>query len=92
MTFSDCINPKTNNQLKFDIYIEDINLIIECDGTQHYVKNSYFNNLALQAGYTPVYETDKIKEEYCNNHNIKLIRIPYSRIVTKEYVQSFLCI
>lgn len=90
MTFSDCVNPKTDNLLRFDIYVKDINLIIECDGVQHYAKDSYFNNLALQSGYTPVYETDKIKDKYCSIHNIKLIRIPYSRIVTKEYVQSFL--
>lgn len=90
-TFKDCVNPKTNCLLKFDIYIKELSTIIECDGVQHYKESSYFNTLTIQAGYTPTYITDKIKEEYCKNNNIKLIRIPYERCVTKEYVDSFLC-
>lgn len=91
MTFNDCFNPKTNCLLKFDIYIKDLNIIIECDGVQHDDKNAYYNKLVLKAGYTPSFITDKIKEEYCKQNNIKLIRIPYIRCVTKQYVESFLC-
>lgn len=90
--FDGCVNPETNYPLKFDIYIKDINLVIECDGMQHTVKDSYFNTLTLMSGYTPVYITDKIKDEYCNEHNIKIVRISYSRIVTRDYVESFLCV
>lgn len=89
-TFDCCINPKTNYKLKFDIYIPDKNMIIECDGIQHNYKESYFNKLTEKAGYTPCYITDKIKECYCNENNIKLVRIPYSRVVNEEYVYSFL--
>ena len=76
---------------KFDIYIKDLNIIIECDGVQHDDKNAYYNKLVLKVGYTPSFITDKIKEEYCKQNNIKLIRIPYIRCVTKQYVESFLC-
>ena len=89
--FNDCVNPITKYPLRFDIYISDINTIIECDGVQHNKKDSYYNNLVLQSGHTPTYITDKIKESYCKEHNIKLIRIPYVKCVTKEYVESFLC-
>ena len=89
-TFDDCRNPITNNLLRFDIYIKDINLIIECDGIQHSIEKSYFNTLTLKSGNTPTYITDKIKNEYCNKNNIKIIRIPYSRIITRDYVESFL--
>ena len=88
--FKDCVNPKTNHCLKFDIFIKELNIVIECDGVQHSKKNSYFNILTLNSGYTPSYITDKIKEDYCNKRKIKLIRIPYTRTVTKEYVESFL--
>lgn len=90
-TFDDCTNPKTNCKLKFDIYIPNKNIAIECDGVQHNKKDYYFNNLAIKSGFTPSYVTDKIKESYCEENNIKLIRIPYSRIINKEYVYSFLC-
>ena len=90
-TFDDCRNPKTNYLLRFDIYIKDMNLIIECDGVQHSIENSYFNTLTLESGHTPTYVTDEIKNEYCNKNNIKIIRIPYSSIVTRDYVESFLC-
>ena len=92
MVFKDCVNTKTNYPLKFDIYIKDINTIIECDGVQHNKKDSYFNKLVLETGHTPTYITDKIKEDYCKNNNIKLIRIPYDKCVNKKYVESFLCV
>lgn len=57
---------------------------------QHYDKDSYYNQLVQNNGYTPVYKTDEIKEEYCRQHNLKLIRIPYKENITFEYVQSFL--
>ena len=91
MVFKDCVNIKTNYPLKFDIYIKEINTIIECDGIQHNKKDSYFNNLVIKSGYTPTYITDKIKENYCKEHNMKLIRIPYTKCVDMKYVESFLC-
>lgn len=89
--FNDCRNPKTNYCLRFDIYIPSINTIIECDGEAHYNKENYYNKITENAGWTPSYETDIIKNEYCKNNNIKLIRIPYKRgIIDKEYVLQFL--
>ena len=90
MTFDDCVNPKTKYPLKFDIYIKDLNIAVECDGIQHYKKDAYFNQLAEKNGYTPTYITDLIKSEYCREKNIKLIRIPYVRVVTKKYVASYI--
>ena len=39
-----CKNKETNNYLRFDICIEDIKLIIEIDGEQHFTSNNKFNN------------------------------------------------
>ena len=92
MTFDDCRNPMTNCLLKFDIYVDELNIAIECDGKQHIDKDAYFNKLTIDAGYTPSYITDQIKNRYCKENNIKLIRIPYVRVVTRDYVESFLCV
>lgn len=73
-TFIDCINPKTNYKLRFDIFIESLNLCIEFDGPQH------FKAVALFGGEEELLKTkfrDNIKNEYCKINNINLIRISY---------------
>jgi len=34
--FSDCINPDTGHQLRFDFYLPEENILIEYDGKQHF--------------------------------------------------------
>ena len=67
--FSDCRDIKP---LPFDFYLPDYNAVIEFDGEQHY-KQGHFTHSRLS--YTQAH--DAIKNEYCKNNNIKLIRIPY---------------
>ncbi len=66
--FNDCIGKK---KLPFDFYLPKYNILIEYDGIQHF-KASFnekeFDNIKIN---------DKIKNDYCKNNNIKLIRIPY---------------
>ena len=70
-----CVNKKTNRPLRFDFYLPDYNCCIEYDGIQHFESfdSGYFSEINLR----DVQYRDKIKNEYCLNHNIKLIRIPY---------------
>lgn len=77
-TFNDCINPKTNAKLRFDFYLPDYNRCIEFDGEQHYYyrQNGYFTKDKVQE----IQYRDKIKDNYCNNHNIDLIRILWYNI------------
>ena len=73
-TFDDCINPQTDYKLRFDIFIESLNLCIEFDGPQH------FKAVALFGGEEELLKTkfrDNIKNEYCKINNINLIRISY---------------
>lgn len=49
----------------FDFYIPELNIAIEMNGEQHYKKNSIYN-------YNRVSVSDKDKEKYCKNKNIKL--------------------
>lgn len=67
--------------LPFDFYLPDYNLIIEYDGRQHFAKNEFFNP------HDPFEERqlkDHIKNEYCKNNGINLLRIPYNHTKTLE--------
>lgn len=66
--FNDC---KNIHHLKFDFYLPDYNLCVEYDGEYHYKKIFENNNLEKQK------LRDKIKDDYCKNNNIHLLRIPY---------------
>ncbi len=80
--FDDCINPKTNYRLRFDYYLPKYNSCIEVDGQQHfksvifdiYNKNEQQNSLEYRQ------YLDEIKNNYCSNHHINLIRISYKDI------------
>ena len=64
--FKDC---KDKYTLPFDFYIPSLNILIEYDGEGHY-KDIYGN-------FEGRVKKDLIKTNYCLEHNIKLIRIPY---------------
>ncbi len=71
--FENCKNRKT---LPFDFFIPQYNICIEYDGEQHYKPvdrwggNEKFLNTQLN---------DKIKNQFCQENNIKLVRIPYTK-------------
>ena len=81
--FDNCINPKTGRKLKFDFYLPDYNCCIEYDGIQHFQSVEYFGG---KEGLQNNLYRDSIKNEFCRNNNIKLIRIPY----TEENIEKFL--
>lgn len=70
--FGDCRNPKTNALLSFDFYLPDYNLCIEYDGIQHFEETTWRHESLEDGQYR-----DSIKNQYCKDNNIKLIRIPY---------------
>lgn len=73
--FDDLIFPDTNGLGRFDFYIEN-KYLIEYDGPQHTVQgNGVFDN---EEKFNKTQEHDKYKNEWCKNHNIPLIRIPYT--------------
>ena len=73
ITFSDLKNKKP---LRFDfgIYNNNNTLIrlIEFDGIQHYQPQEYFSH-----SFEENKINDEIKNDYCKNKNIPLVRIPY---------------
>lgn len=83
-TFEDC---KYKKYLPFDFYLPDFNIIIEYDGEYHFEIIEHFG------GFNKFIDTkirDTIKNIYCKDNNIKLIRIPYwnfndiDKILSKE--------
>jgi len=62
------------SKLHLDFYFPDLNLAIEYDGRQHYFPVNYFGG---QKQFELIKRHDKIKDEYCAEHNIKLVRISY---------------
>lgn len=75
--FEDC---KHINSLPFDFVIFDFNNKIKClieyDGEQHYNFIKLFHG--DEEGFKYQQLRDRIKTDYCKDHNIKLIRIPYT--------------
>lgn len=73
-SFDNCRNI---NRLFFDFYIPHLNICIEFDGEQHYKPIKFFGGLE---NHKYISYNDNIKNNYCKDNNIKLIRIPYYKI------------
>lgn len=69
--FDDCFDVRA---LEFDFFIPSKNVIIEYDGRQHYESIDCFGG---EKYLKNIKRKDEIKNQYCINNNIKLIRIPY---------------
>ena len=76
--FKDC---KYKRMLPFDFYIESLNMCIEFDGIFHYKKQPNIT----EKQFVEQQIRDKIKNEYCKNNGIKLIRIPFWFLYNKKY-------
>lgn len=74
-TFKDCLTDK-KCLLRFDFYLPDYNCCIEYDGEQHFKYRKTGWNTEEHFKETQL--RDSIKNKYCKNNNIKMIRIPYT--------------
>jgi len=70
--FNGCI---FENSLKYDFFIPSYNICIEFDGKQHFKPITHFGGII---SFNKQLKKDKIKNEYCKNNNIHLIRIKYN--------------
>jgi very-short-patch-repair endonuclease len=70
-TFDGCIHKK---KLQFDFYLSQHNICIEFDGLQHYQPIEWFGGIeSLKISKI----RDQIKNKFCKENNINLIRIKY---------------
>jgi hypothetical protein len=87
-TFDGC---KFKNKLKFDFYLENYNKCIEFDGPQHYKPIRFFGG---KKSFELQKQKDQIKNEYCIDNRIDLLRISYEckniEIIklVKEFISS----
>lgn len=89
-TFEKCVNPKTGRLLRFDFYLSDYNTCIEYDGEQHYYYNDKGWN--TKESFERTRYRDNIKNKFCEENNIKLVRIPYWDFdkIDKDYILKLL--
>lgn len=80
-TFDDCRNPKTGYKYRYDFALmndkKEIIKLIEFDGEQHFKSNSFFRNTLDTINFN-----DTQKNQYAKQHNIPLVRIPYTALKT----------
>jgi len=72
--FKTCKSSK-NRCLKFDFYIKSHNLLIEYDGEQHYKPINLFGG---RSRFLELRKNDLIKNNWCLDNGITLLRIPYT--------------
>jgi very-short-patch-repair endonuclease len=72
--FDDCISIK-GVKLPFDFYLPDLKTIIEYDGRQHFEPVERFGGLE---SFLRLKENDMIRNNWCKEKGIKLIRISYN--------------
>lgn len=81
-------NCKDIKPLPFDFYVPIYNTLIEYDGEQHY---RAINSWGGEEGLKKRQKHDAIKNKYCENNNITLLRIPYFKNVKNELDNFFIC-
>lgn len=82
----------TGRLLRFDIYIPDRNMCIEYDGPHHYgpVKYGNMTMLDAQTAFDVQQYNDGIKDAYCEDRDIRLIRIPHTMLHPAAFVRQYL--
>lgn len=83
--FDDCVDLRP---LPFDFYLPSYNSCIEYDGKQHFEPIEHFGGKEY---FQYTLKHDEIKNKYCEDNNIPLLRIPYYADVETE-LSNFLLI
>lgn len=84
--FYDC-RSSNNRVLYFDFYLPDYNCCIEYDGEQHF--KGWLRDIST---LEQIQNRDEIKNKYCNDKHIHLIRIPYTQLnkLNEDYIMNLL--
>ena len=85
-------NCKDVYSLPFDFYLPKYNLCIEFDGIQHFkpIKRSYkMTDDEIEKNFKYIQKHDQIKNDYCKNNGIILIRLNNLKMVEKELTKYF---
>lgn len=72
---------KNINTLPFDFYLNDLNILIEYDGIQHFKPVEFFGG---EISFNLTQQNDNIKNNYCKENNVVLHRIRYDDNINQE--------
>lgn len=86
--FKDC---KDSNSLPFDFYIPMYNLCIEYDGIQHFIPTSFKKSTKEETlkSFEYIQKHDQIKNNYCKDKGMNLLRIRYDENVEEKLMNYF---
>ena len=79
---NNCRFSDSNYYAYFDFYVDN-KYIIEFDGKQHFSPQCFNNNISkleAEKQFKKTKEHDEIKNQWCKDNNIPLIRIPYTHL------------
>lgn len=81
-------NDLTQKNLELDMYNKTLKIAVEFNGKQHYEFIPYFHN-DIET-FEKQKQRDRLKEEKCNQNNIKLICVPYylNNNEIKEFIKN----
>lgn len=74
----------------FDFYLPELNIIIECDGAQHFRTQN--NDWKTPFKMQEMRKREEKKKEYCKEHNITMLQVPfwdYDKL-NADYLRSLL--
>lgn len=93
-SFLICRNPKTDRKLEFDFIVlwkGETKFIIEFDGMQHFqvcrgFKGYKFSKEEAIKKFEDTKYRDSVKDDFCKENNIKLVRISYKQMKKIEEI------
>ena len=65
----------THKTLYFDFFLPLLKMIIECQGSQHYISNSYFYQNPHQ--FHRQKANDRVKREFCKLNKFHMVELRY---------------
>lgn len=77
--FKECKFLDTQYYARFDFWVEN-KYIIEFDGEQHFSYKNNENSWNNKKNFEETKKRDDFKNQWCKEHNIPLIRIPYTHL------------
>lgn len=86
-TFDDCRHKK---KLRFDFYLPKFNAVIEYDGKQHYEPVVFSKSQCSISEHEIIKYRDNIKNTYCKDNHIPLLRIKYTDADIENTINEFL--
>lgn len=72
--FNDC---RYKYPLRFDFYLTDFNIVIEYDGKRHFEPVQFKQEQNVKENFQETRIRDEIKNQYCAENNIMMIRISF---------------